>query len=280
MSEDDDFDFDLDAILAEQPRPEPAEQAPPNSSVESSEGPSSGGHRRLSVHALGQYYFCGRAGVLAQEIGDERDVDDLTPRWDYLPNFTLELIEEELGRQFKRLAIAVVATLVVLAIVVAAMSRESPVVVSLGAVGLVGSLYFVVQSGQVIFTLAGRRWAALHAPIREPSPRIEAPEPVDWWSMRRAGFEPRELEEPLRHPGVPIEGSPWRVLERDSLRIPVIRSGGEKLGPKRGWRSESTRSGLPPMPCCWRRPSTCSLRTVWSSRWTRTRAWRCRRRRA
>jgi hypothetical protein len=52
--------------------------------------------------------------------------------------------------------------------------------------------------------------------------------------MLKAGFEPIIYERPFQHPELPLEGSPWRVLQRGSRRIPVIKSGGRKLGDKRG----------------------------------------------
>jgi hypothetical protein len=57
---------------------------------------------------------------------------------------------------------------------------------------------------------------------------------VNWWSMLKAGFEPIDYERPFQHPELPLEGSPWRVLQRDSRRIPVIKSGVRELGPKPG----------------------------------------------
>lgn len=43
-----------------------------------------------------------------------------------------------------------------------------------------------------------------------------------------------QFNSPLRHPELPLEGNPWRVLQYGNLRIPVILSGTSKLGPKPG----------------------------------------------
>ena len=85
-----------------------------------------------------------------------------------------------------------------------------------------------------ILQLAARRRAALHAEAREPVPDVEGIQKVNWWSMLKADFEPVNYDRPFRHPELSLEGCPWRVLERGSQRIPVIRSGGAKLGNGKG----------------------------------------------
>ncbi len=50
----------------------------------------------------------------------------------------------------------------------------------------------------------------------------------------KSGFEPMVFDRPLQHPTLPLDGNPWRVLVQGSLRIPVIRSGSRRLGPRPG----------------------------------------------
>ena len=85
-----------------------------------------------------------------------------------------------------------------------------------------------------ILDLAIRRRAAIRAQARAPEPNITRTQRVNWWSMLKAGFEPIIYERPFQHGELPLEGSPWRVLQRAGLRIPVIKSGSHKLGDKKG----------------------------------------------
>ena len=52
--------------------------------------------------------------------------------------------------------------------------------------------------------------------------------------MLKAGFEPIRYQRPFQHPELPLEGCPWRVLQKGSQRIPVIRTGGDQLGSAKG----------------------------------------------
>ena len=81
-----------------------------------------------------------------------------------------------------------------------------------------------------IAILAARRRNATRAEAGEPEPDIRTTEPINWWSMLNAGYEPIRNESPFQHPDLPLIGAPWRVLQRGSQRIPVIKAGGQKLG--------------------------------------------------
>ncbi len=93
-----------------------------------------------------------------------------------------------------------------------------------------GYVYWFVIAIVDISRLAGRRRAAMKAEARQLDPQVTGIQSVNWWSMLKASFEPVNYKRPFRHPELPLEGCPWRVLERGSIRIPVIRSGIDKLG--------------------------------------------------
>jgi len=225
-----DFDFDFDlAELGIEPQPHEVGQA----MIEAEDiEPPHDAERLISVHAVGQYAFCPRSAILALETGDETDIDEPLPRLDYLPNFDLERIEEELSKWLGRLGrLSVFGAGAGVLAVAGAWQQERLVFYPALAVFLGCALgIFVVF--EAVSILIARRWAARHAKVREPSPFIDEIEPVNWWEMLKARFDSVSYQRPFRHPILPLEGSPWRVLERGSLRIPVIRSGGEQLGPK------------------------------------------------
>jgi len=188
----------------------------------------------LSVHALGQYVFCKRAGILAAESEDAIDADDPLPRLTFLPNFDLERIEEALSTHLNRggLGLVYISSMVMLLIV--GVAKQSQLIVSsmliLLSVILVWEFCIVVT----VFRLIARRRKAIKAEAKCPDPSVTELRQINWWSMLNAGFAPANYQRPFRHPKLPLEGCPWRVLERDSLRIPVIRAGGDRLGNRKG----------------------------------------------
>lgn len=190
--------------------------------------------RRFGVHALGQFAFCPRSAMLALETGDPHDVDDPPIRLDYLPNYDVERIDEALSEACR----VFWAVLLVAGILGIAMLKG---VLEPSRLWLYPSFLLFVPAGACLIQvvtqichLCVRRLAAVRAQAETPPPDISEPTPVDWWSLRKAGFEPVAYDEPFRHPELPLEGQPWRVLERGSDRIPVIRSANPRLGPAEG----------------------------------------------
>lgn len=189
--------------------------------------------RILSVHALGQFVFCPRSAVLASELGDDTDVDEAPPRLDYVPNYDLRLISEEWSRVIWWSVRVLLLMALSFVILMAAVLLESRLLFYPAMATFTSSCVWLGRKIPVLCKLRCRMYAAMHARAREPHPEGDRVVAVSWWDMLQAGFEPRALAMPIRHPHMPLEGSPWRVLERGSLRIPVVRSGGKKLGPAR-----------------------------------------------
>ncbi len=185
---------------------------------------------RMSVHVLGQFAFCNRAGIYSAENGGETDLDEPLPQWGYLPNYDLERIEEQLAKLLRQSWLLM--GLIVLFVVgmvggVAIQDRRIFYPALLGALVCAVSLF---KTAGMVLTLLWRRAAARRAQAREPDRAIDRIQQVNWWSLLKAGFEPVSYQRQFRHPRLALEGSPWRVLERGSLRIPVIKSGAGKLG--------------------------------------------------
>ncbi|MCA9039999.1 MAG: hypothetical protein KDA65_06625 [Planctomycetaceae bacterium] len=190
--------------------------------------------RLLSVHALGQYVFCPRSAILAVEKGDERDVDEPLPRFTYLPNFDLEKIDEAFADKVNQFLFYLLFSGGLIVLLKMALDQQNRVVFYPCLLALLGLAWGTFQVFISLLDLALRRRAARQAEAREPEPMINKMEPVNWWSLLKAGLEPIRYQHPIPHPEFPLEGVPWRVLQRGSLRIPVIKSGQEKLGPKKG----------------------------------------------
>lgn len=190
--------------------------------------------RRVSVHALGQYVYCPRAAVLADERGDARDPDEAPPRLDYLPCYELARIDEAIARQLDRLlgAVVLVGGLVVLALRGWWDPGSTLFVPSFALLG--PAVWWLLSVVEALARLAARRRAALTAQADAPPPEVTVVTHVHWWGLLRAGLEPYEPRQPYRHPSLPLGGAPWRVLQRGGLQVPVVKSGGKRLGPRAG----------------------------------------------
>ena len=182
----------------------------------------------------GSMCFVPRSAILAIERGDEQDVDEPLPRLSYLPNFDRERIEELLKRRLGELALSVICSVSMLCLMVAGMLSQNKTLFYPAMFVLIACLMWCLNLSAIIFQLAVRRQAAVSAKASEPDPQFDEIQKVNWWSMLKAGFEPVNYQRPFQHPELPLEGCPWRVLERGSQRIPVIRSGADKLGGRKG----------------------------------------------
>ena len=211
-------------------RPAPPRTEDTNRSAERAPGVRTRIRRFVSVHALGQYLYCPRAAILAMETGEDRDIDEPLPRLTYLPNFSREQIEVELSKRAWMIIYSIPIAVGIVTLMSIAVERQQlllfyPMVfLGLAYIGwLAAKLTEIMQ-------LSLRRRAAIVAESYEPDRSVTGIQAVNWWSMLAAGYEPVNYQQPFRHPEYPIEGCPWRVLEKASVRIPVIRAGGDKLG--------------------------------------------------
>lgn len=185
---------------------------------------------RMSVHVLGQFAFCNRAGIYSAENGDEADLDEPHPQWAYLPNFDLERIEEQLVKLVQQLGMSLGLVVIFIVGMVGGVTLQDRRIFYPALLGALVCLISLFNTIRMVLTLVWRRAAARRAVVAEPSLTLDSIEPANWWSLLKAGFEPVAYQRQFRHPRLPLEGSPWRVLERGSLRIPVIKSGADRIG--------------------------------------------------
>lgn len=177
----------------------------------------------ISVHAIGEFEFCPRAGLLAHENKRSGD-DDEPPALDILPRFELEAIERALGER-RRDFFRWMWTFLGLAISGPIASKlQQPAILVLIGVGMVFVSYRIVHLAWDIVTLLKRRHIALTSRCPEPNPYCEEMQSVNWFGMLNLGFESIRLNEALRDPAWRFEGNPWRILRKGSLSIPVFRT--------------------------------------------------------
>lgn len=195
------------------------------------EGPNSSniqsGHFPLTVYALGEYVFCPRAGLIARE-SDGTDSDEEMPGlgpnlgsfWDYSEHRFNEEISLAWGRM-RTLTALLFGTL----LLVALLGRFiSPLAAAVGAVPMGYVLTHAAATLIQIFRLVWHR-SSLRSAVTDISvfshPVITQ---VNWWALRKAGFDCWKPQLPYQDPNEQLTGKPWRVLTQGTrVRIPVIR---------------------------------------------------------
>lgn len=177
----------------------------------------------VSVHAIAEYAFCPRAGLLAYE-NKRADDDDEPPAFDILPRFELEAIEKALVEK-KQEFVKLLYIFLGLAIggPVAGKFQQPAILVLLG-VGMVFLSYRILRIAWDVVELLKRRQQALSSRCLEPDPYSEDMQSVNWFGLLNLGFESQRLQDSLRDPDWRFDGRPWRILRRGSLVIPVFRT--------------------------------------------------------
>ena len=177
----------------------------------------------VSVHAIAEYEFCPRAGLLAYE-NKRADDDDEPPAFDILPRFELEAIERVLSER-RRAFFRFLWIFLSLAICGPIASKlQQPAIVVLVGVGMTFVSYRILNVGWDIVELLKQRHIALTSRCHEPDPYSEELQPVNWFGLLNLGFESIRLQEALADHDWRFVGKPWRILRKGSLSIPVFRT--------------------------------------------------------
>lgn len=210
----------------------------------------------IGVHAMTEFMFCPRAGLISYELGQEDDdeyYEEQRTNLQYLPcynsseiatrlNWSINELQIRIAKRDESLlqqqqlwkkrlvvtsAIAFVATVVIcflgfnswLHLLMAGIAY-------LFALSRIPKVYYsdsnISSLESDIKILQARRAAVLRAKPKEPDPLTDN-ESVNWWDLLAAGFESVSYQEPLRDRKWRVAGRPWRVLKKGSLRIPVWR---------------------------------------------------------
>jgi hypothetical protein len=193
--------------------------------------------KEVRVHVLSEHVYCPRAAILALESGEDDGEDEprLGPRLDGFADYDEHRFVDELRAAWSqfRLWFTLIAPAALLVLIVwRLVSPVWGIAVSLPIFFLVAQLW---DSGGRIVALVRERAkfaAAVPTNVDVTSQQIRE---VNWWSLRKAGFDCRKPVDPHRDPAERLVGKPWRVLTKGTtLRIPVIR----KHRGERVWRPQ------------------------------------------
>jgi hypothetical protein len=196
----------------------------------------------LGVHVLSEFTFCPRAGLIT--LGTERTDwgDDywLRPNLDYQPAYALYELRRQMLASLAAAAGLGAAAGAVLAGCVVLFRAGSTMPLAAGVLLLSVLMWAFSRRISRLLELSAQ-WGRIRSlPPREPDPEAVSPQPVVWWELLRAGYDPVRLPEAIDAPASRLAGRPWRVLRKGDLQIPVFRvvgEGPEKLYPKHAVRA-------------------------------------------
>lgn len=201
---------------------------------------------RVGVHALSEQVFCNRAGLLAQLSGTdtgEEDEPNLGPKLDWWGDYEersfAEAIDVTWGelRYWLTWLVASLAGFPMAWMLTSSLWGRGPAFVAIWLVCipvLVCGRNTLFIAGRLIQLLRAQALWARSTPVTLDL-ASEVVREVNWWSLRKAGFDCRAPIESYYDPVLRLAGKPWRVLSKDrTLRIPVIRKhrGDRSWGPQ------------------------------------------------
>lgn len=184
----------------------------------------------VSVHVLGEHVFCPRAAQLAVESKreEEEEVRPLGPRLDWFGDFDERRFAEALHLAWREfwicLTFLTAATMVAFAVGYAT-TWFWGWLASLFAVALLMKLWHALLG---VIQVVRERSALLGATPVEIDPHFTDIRPVNWWALRRAGYDCRLPQEKNYDSEECVAGKPWRILVKDNtIHIPVIKKLGD-----------------------------------------------------
>jgi hypothetical protein len=91
-----------------------------------------------------------------------------------------------------------------------------------GTLSLIGMVFLLIYGLYLLMLFWTYLQARTSAP-RAPAPNSSEPQPINWWGMLNAGFQPIAPRDMYKDKQWHLIGRPWRILARGNLYIPVFR---------------------------------------------------------
>lgn len=178
----------------------------------------------LTVRAVSEQVFCPRAAVLTLESEKSEEEPQLGPKLDFFVDYDehrfVAAVETLWGKL--RLCVTLLAPAVLLIYVVWRLS--SPIWTAVATLPACLALAMLWDTLRQLITTVRERRGFERAPVvdlKEPPTQVRE---VNWWSLRKAGFDCLKPEGIYEDPVARLRGQPWRILTKDTVtRIPVIR---------------------------------------------------------
>ena len=184
----------------------------------------------VTVHALSEFAFCPRAGLIAQESAAEWEEEIEQARLNYMPRYDwMDIVWRLRHATIGLLNWAVVLSIVAMLTFIASLQY--------------GLLFALVPPMVFIGYLGGRCWRAMvrfgrlrtlwlqarsAVPQQLPT-QLDVDVPVNWWRLRASRYVAVSCEEPLADEDLRLVGKPWRILRSGSIRIPAVHATADHL---------------------------------------------------
>ena len=181
---------------------------------------------RVEVHVLSEFVFCPRAAILAAESGRDTG-DEEKPsggKLDSFVDYDEHRFVEALNNAWGRVRLWGTLMAPALLLVLAAWRLHSPLAAGVASLPLIVLAAKMWDTLQAIVQLV-REYAAYQAatPVEIDLTSTEIRR-VNWWSLRKAGFDCLKPCDSYQDHAEQLSGKPWRVLIKDTVvRIPVVR---------------------------------------------------------
>jgi len=192
--------------------------------------PTSGRSRfvPVNVHVLSEHIFCPRAALLAHESGEDTGDEEprLGPRLDGFEDYSEHQFTEELLKAWNDFLRWFIHVAVALLLVLGVLKYVS---VFWAAIASFLLMLFALEAWAALERIVAvrREWALFRAAPKttiDLAPRSHYT--INWWTLRKAGFDCSKPAEPYPDHEERLYGKPWRILtltKDTTLRIPVVR---------------------------------------------------------
>jgi hypothetical protein len=185
-----------------------------------------GGPTEVGVHVLSQHVFCPRAAILAMETGQDsgEEGQPLGPRLDGCFDYDELRFAEAIRGAWNDVRSWGLLLAPAAMLILGLWRLWSPMA---GLIGTLPCFYCLARLWEAAMRLIDliRERAIFNAtpPLNVDLTSTQIQE-VNWWSLRKAGFDCLKPADAFRDPESGLVGKPWRMLVKGTtLRIPVIR---------------------------------------------------------
>lgn len=182
--------------------------------------------RPIGVHVLSEHVFCPRAALLAYESGPDSGDEEpcLGPRLDLFAEYDEHRFAEALHIAWGELRLWLTLLAPAILVVLLAWYFLSPVAALVASLPIFVLLVKCLEAlGRIIALVRARAIFRAAAPVEIDLAPTEVRR-VNWWSLRKAGFDCIKLADTLATPDGGLKGKPWRMLKKgNTIGIPVIR---------------------------------------------------------
>jgi hypothetical protein len=186
----------------------------------------------LSVHVLREFVYCPRAAILALDMPHQDEEPVLGPRLDGVLDYDDHRFAEAIRALRQRLTNSGLAVTGVLLAMWLLWRWFSPLASMVGALPLAYLWLSLFHDLKRLTTLVGARGRLKSAAELNIDWNSQEAQQVNWWSLRKAGYDCLKPVEANEDRVRSIVGKPWRILTKEvTQRIPVIRKhlGGPSL---------------------------------------------------